>query len=85
MNGCSFQHVLQQIWVRFCLKHWKTLFLRDFILKPTERADVLLKMVIEVFEILNAFNALTLRQISWKRKTFFKKVEYGFLVDSIKD
>ena len=40
---CSFQHVLRQIWVRFCLKHWKTLFLRDFILKPTERAEVLLK------------------------------------------
>ena len=42
-------------------------------------------MVIEIFKILNAFNALTLRQISWKSKAFFKKMEYGFLVDSIKD
>ena len=27
---------------------------------------------------LNSFNALTLKQIFWKTKTFFKKVEYDF-------
>ena len=27
-----------KIWVGFCLKHWKTLFLGGFIFKPTERA-----------------------------------------------
>ena len=35
-------------------------------------------------EILNVFNTLTLKQISFKTKTFFKKLEYGFLVQSIK-
>ena len=34
--------------------------------------------------ILNAFNTLTLKQIYWKRKTFFKKLEYRFLVESVK-
>ena len=35
-------------------------------------------------EILNVFNALTLIQIFWKTKTFFKKLEYRFLVESTK-
>ena len=35
-------------------------------------------------EILNIFNTLTLKQISWKTKTFFKKLEYGFLIESTK-
>ena len=35
-------------------------------------------------EILNDFNTLTLKQIFWKRKTFFKKLEYSFLVESTK-
>ena len=35
-------------------------------------------------EILNVFNTLTLRQIFWKTKTFFKKLEYRFLVESTK-
>ena len=30
-------------------------------------------------EISNAFNTLTLKQIFWKTKTFFKKLEYWFL------
>ena len=33
-------------------------------------------------EILNVFNILTLKQTFWKRKTFFKKPEYRFLVES---
>ena len=35
-------------------------------------------------EILNVFNTLTLKQIFWKRKTFFKKLKYHFLVESAK-
>ena len=33
-------------------------------------------------EILNAFNSLSLKQVFWKRKTFFKNLEYLFLVES---
>ena len=35
-------------------------------------------------EILIDFNSLTLKQIFWKKKTFFKKLEHRFLVESIK-
>ena len=35
-------------------------------------------------EILNVFNTLTLKQIFWKTKTFFKKLEYCFLVEGTK-
>ena len=77
------------------------LFLKDLILKPTERAYVLPKTVLGIFKIalrlrdrnvfmwqsvkvLNVFNTLTLIQIFWKTKTFFKKLEYRFLVESTK-
>ena len=33
-------------------------------------------------EICNVFNTLTLKQIFWKTKTFFKKLEHCFLVES---
>ena len=35
-------------------------------------------------KVLNVFNTLTLIQIFWKTKTFFKKLEYRFLVESTK-
>ena len=35
-------------------------------------------------EILNVFNTLTLKKIFCKKKTFFKKLEYRFLVQSTK-
>ena len=35
-------------------------------------------------KILNVFNTLTLKQIFWKTKTFVKKLEYRFLVQSTK-
>ena len=35
-------------------------------------------------KILNVFNSLTLKQIFWKTKTFFKKLEDSFLVESTK-
>ena len=34
-------------------------------------------------KILNVFNTLTLKQIFWKAKTFFKKLEHDFLVENI--
>ena len=35
-------------------------------------------------KVLNVFKTLTLIQIFWKTKTFFKKLEYAFLVESAK-
>ena len=35
-------------------------------------------------KILNVFNTLTLKQIFWTTKTFFKKLEQYFLVESTK-
>ena len=35
-------------------------------------------------KILNIFSTLTLKQIFWKTKTFFKKLKYRFLVESTK-
>ena len=35
-------------------------------------------------KVSNIFNTLTLKQIFWKRKTFFKKLEYRFLVVATK-
>ena len=35
-------------------------------------------------KILNVFNALSLKQIFWKTKNFFKKLEHRFLVESTK-
>ena len=33
-------------------------------------------------KLSNVFNTLTLKQIFWKTKTFFKKLEYCFLVET---
>ena len=35
-------------------------------------------------KVLIVFNSLTLTQIFWKAKTFFKKLEYRFLVETTK-
>ena len=35
-------------------------------------------------EILSVFNTLTFKQIFWKTKAFFKKLEYSFFVESTK-
>ena len=43
MNDCSFQQVLWQKLGWLLSWHWKTLFLRGFVFKPTERAQVFLK------------------------------------------
>ena len=38
----------------------------------------------ESVKVLNVFNTLTLKQIFWKTKTFFKKLEHLFLVETTK-
>ena len=35
-------------------------------------------------KVSNVFNTLALKQILWKTKTFFKKLEYHFLVETTK-
>ena len=35
-------------------------------------------------KLSNAFNTLTLKQIFWKTKSFFQKLEYRFLVETTK-
>ena len=35
-------------------------------------------------KVSNVFNTLTLKQIFWKTKTFFKKLEYHFLIETTK-
>ena len=40
--------------------------------------------MLQSVKILNAFYTLTLKNIFWKSKTFFKKLEFCFLVESTK-
>ena len=40
--------------------------------------------MLQSVEILNDFDTSTLKQIFWKTKTFFKKLEYRILVESTK-
>ena len=98
MNGCSFSQVLRQSFeLVFVLTLEKAFSQRLFILNPTERdssknsaRDFQNSPPFErqhVFmwqsvKILNDFNSLTLKQIFWKTKSFFKKLEYHFLVET---
>ena len=49
-------------------------------LRLRDRHDFMWQLV----EILNVFNTLTLKQIFWKRKPFFKELKHRFLVESTK-
>ena len=40
--------------------------------------------MLKSMKILNVFNTLTFIQIFWKTKTFFKKLEFAFLVEITK-
>ena len=40
--------------------------------------------MLQSVKILNIFNTLTLKQIYWEKKTFFKNLKYRFLVESTK-
>ena len=47
----------------------------------SETYSYLIKRTSGLCELL-LFNTLTLKQILWKKKTFFKKLEYSFLVET---
>ena len=81
-----FSKYYNKVWGSFCLSIRKTLFLKGLILKPKERAYVLLKSSTRGFqntcwhlfmwqslEVLVVFNALTLKQIFWKKQKLFLK------------
>ena len=55
MDGYFFQQFLRQNLRWFLSKHWRTLFLRGFILKPTERALILLKIGTRDFQNIPPF------------------------------
>ena len=38
--------------------------------------------MLQSVKVSNVFNTLTFKQIFWKTKTFFKKLEYTFLVET---
>ena len=59
MNGSSFQQVLWQNLGWFLSQHRKTLFLRNFILKPTATAQLLLKHCTMNFQNSSPFQRLT--------------------------
>ena len=93
----AFQQALRQNLSRFLSSQKKTHFWRGFFLKSTERQYVILKngtrdiqtnapftkwhvFVRQALEILTVFG----KQIFWKTKTFFKKLEYRFIVEITK-
>ena len=89
MNGCSFQQVLRKNlgWFlssfeslqkehRYFYKTGLGIF--TIVLYLRDRHDFMLQSA----EILNDFNNLTLKQIFWKTKTFFKKLENHPLVEN---
>ena len=55
---------------------------RDFQDSPPFERSACFYMTIT--QNLNVFNTLTLKQIFWKAKTFFEKLDYHFLVESSK-
>ena len=86
INGCFFQQFLQQKLSWFLSEHLKMLFLRAFILKPTERAEIVLKNGTKNFKNSPPFEwsacyhvkisksfKLFLIQVFWKTKPSFKK------------
>ena len=51
MYGCSFHQPLGEIWVGFCLNTRKRFALEVFVLKPRERAWILLKTILGIYKI----------------------------------
>ena len=91
----SFSNFYSKTLVGFLSYHSKTLFLRAFTLKPTERVYVLLKNDARDFQNSPPFErsasfyvriseSFKRFQIFWKTKTFFKKLEYRFLFEATK-
>ena len=88
MNGCFFQQLLRQSLSWFL--SFENAFSYSFHFKPNRKSiDSLHLRDRHVFmwqsvKVLNIFNILTLIQVFWKTKTFFKKLEYRFLVETTK-
>ena len=91
-----FSEFYDKIWVGFCFNTGKQFFLEVF-LKPTEKTETLLEifktalrlrdqhvLMWQSLEILIVFYTLTSKKIFWKTKTFSKKLECCFLVESTK-
>ena len=82
MNGCSFKQALRQN-LR-CLLFFILVLTVLGVFKIVLRLRDRLVSIWKSLEILNVFNALTLKQIFWITKTFSKKLENRFLVESTK-
>ena len=78
-----------KFWVGFGLNIRKGFFLEASFSSQQKDHRFFQKTVLGIFKIallkiLNTFSILTLKQIFWKAKTFFKKLEYRFLVERTK-
>ena len=75
-------------WVGFYFNTGKTFSLRFHFALDIFKIAIRLRdrhvFIWQSMEILRVFNTLTLKQIFWKTKTFFKNLEYRFLVQSTK-
>ena len=83
-----FSNFYGKICVGFCLTTGKRFF--HWFFWKTELGIFMIAICLrdwhvfmrQLFKTLNVFNAVTLKQIFWKTKTFFKKLEDCFLVQS---
>ena len=51
MNGCSFQQVLREIWVGFCINTWKRFFLEVLFKANRKSIGSSKKMILRIFKI----------------------------------
>ena len=100
MNGCSLQQVLQQNLGWFFFLTLENLFLRGFILKPTERAYVLVKngnsdfqialhlrdqhVFVTITENFKRFQYLNFETDYLENGNLFQKTGARFLIESTK-
>ena len=100
MNGCSFRQVLRQSFGLVFVWVFGYLVLRDFILKPTKRAYILLNMVLGIFNSapfeksacfyvtirgnFERFQYFNFETDFLENENLFKNLEYRFLVESTK-
>ena len=81
VNGCSSWQLLRHNLSWFSPQHRKTLFLRSFMLKSTERVQVLLRQRYQGFL---AFFYVTITENFLKNENLFfkKKLENSFIVEN---
>ena len=86
----SFSNFYGKTWLGFCLNIRKHFFLEFSFLSQQLIFKIPLRLrdrhvfMWQSVKVLNVFNTLTLIQIFWKKNTFFKKLEYSFLVETTK-